>query len=138
VKPAADPELEAAKAFFRPLVEGKQALRTRSCPPPLAAKRQRKTATFFMMDHDLLSSLGRALNYPALVLLSEIDRRVFTSRKNPIQLPNLALHRLGLDREAKRRGLQRLQKAGAIDLVYRKGQGPLVTWNNPARPRNIP
>src|SRR5215467_2855600 len=88
VKPVVDPELEEAKAILRPMAEGKRNLHQRPSSSASAVKHQRKYATFFMLDHDILSALGRALNYPALVLLSEIDRLAYMTHKNPVRLTN--------------------------------------------------
>ena len=133
VKPAADPELEAAKAILRPMAEGKRSLRPRPNPRQPATMHRRKTATFFMMDHDILSALGRALNYPALVIISELDRRVFTGHRNPTTLPSATLVRLGVGKDAKSRALQDLAKVGMISVISRRGRLSLITWNNPAR-----
>jgi hypothetical protein len=133
VKPAADPELEAA-AILRPMAEGKRRLRPRPTQP--AAQRQRKTATFFMMDHDILSALAIALEDPVWVIISELDRRAFTSHRNPTTLPNSIFEPLGIDRSFKHRLLRRLVKIGMVEVVSRGRQASLITWNNPARPVN--
>jgi hypothetical protein len=86
-----------------------------------------------MMEHDLLTALGRALNYPALMLISEIDRLVFMTRRNPVLLTNTALKRLGLTTQNKVRVLRRLRKVGVVELES-KGRGAvLATLNNPSR-----
>jgi hypothetical protein len=95
VEEADDPAYREAVAIFRPLVEGKRGQTSRPKPP---APKPQKRATFFMMEHDLLTALGRDLNYPALVLASEIDRLVFTTGKNPVRLTTAIVHRLGLSR----------------------------------------
>ena len=127
VKSAEDPELRAAEQLFRSLVETRTELRK----PPNAARPRRQT--FFMMEHDLLTALGRALNYPALVLISELDRLVFTSRHNPVSLTNERLKRLGLVRQNKMRALRRLQKVGVVELESQSRGAVRVTLNNPSR-----
>ena len=126
VRTGKDPDVLAAENIFRPLVEARHT-------PPVPTKLRSKRPTFFMMDHDLLTALGRSLGLPVLVLISEIDRSVFMSRKNPVRLTNAVLQRLVLSRYSKRRWLRRLQRAGAIDVSLDGNRAPLVTWNNPAR-----
>jgi hypothetical protein len=128
-----DPAYRAAVAIFRPLVEGKRGQATKVRPIAARPKPQGR-ATFFMMEHDLLTALGRSLGYPALVLACEIDRLVFTTRKNPIRLTNVVLRQLGLTRQGKFRVLRRLQRIGAVEITSHGNQAPWVTWNNPARP----
>jgi hypothetical protein len=129
-----DPELAATKAFFRREAERQPGGSYRKLPQLPKVKPPRRPS-FFMMDHDLLTALGRALDLPALVLISEIDRLVFTTRKNPVRFPNAGLRKYGLSRGGKDWWLRRLQKVGAIELVWHRGRAPLVTWNNPDRPR---
>jgi hypothetical protein len=129
-----DPELDAAKAFFRREAERQRGRASRKLAPPPKAKPARRPSCF-MMDHDLLTALGRALDLPALILISEIDRRVFATRKNPVRLPNAGLRKYGLNRSGKAWWLRRLQTVGAIELVWHRGHAPLVTWNNPNRVR---
>ena len=81
-----------------------------------------------MMDHDLLTALGRSLGLPGLVLISELDRLVFTSRKNPVRLTNTALQRFGLSKQSKWQWLRRLQRVGAIEMSLQGNRTPLVTW----------
>jgi hypothetical protein len=77
-----DPEVDATKAFFRREAERQHGGPYRKLPQLPKVKSARRPS-FFMMDHDLLSALGRALDLPALVLISEIDRLVFTTRAVP-------------------------------------------------------
>jgi hypothetical protein len=130
-----DPELRAAERFFRPLVEARQGLRKPTPPEPRTRKAGRPT--FFMMEHDLLTALGRAVDCPILVLVSELDRAVFTSRKNPVRLTNAALKRVGIGRTTKNRCLRQLVKAGAAEARWQGKRAPLVTWNSPCRPPKI-
>ena len=129
-----DPELDAAKGFFRREAERQHGGSYRK-PPQLPKVKPPRRPSFFMMDHDLLTALGRALDLPALVLISELDRLVFTCRKNPVRLTNAVLRRFGLSRYDKRWWLRRLQHIGAVDIERQKGRSPLVTWNNPDRQR---
>jgi hypothetical protein len=132
VKEADDRAYRAAVAIFRPLVEGKRGQPNKVRPIPARPKPPGR-GTFFMMDHDLLTALGRSLGYPALALACEIDRLVFTTRKNPIRLTNVGLRQLGLTRQGKFRVLRRLQRIGAVEITSHGNQAPWVTWNNPAR-----
>ena len=129
-----DPALDAAKAFFRREAERQRGGSYRKLPPLPKAKSARRPS-FFMMDHDLLTALGQSLDLPALILISEIDRLVFTTRKNPVRFPNAALRKFGLSRGGKDWWLRRLQKVGAIELAWHRGRAPQVTWNNPDRAR---
>jgi len=131
VKAAKDPELLAAENIFRPLVEAQQ---RHGRAPPAPAKRPARRPTFFMMNHDLLTALGRSLNLPGLVLISELDRLVFTSRKNPVRLTNMVLRQFGLSKQSKGWWLRRLQRVGAVEVSFQGNRAPLVTWNNPDRP----
>jgi DNA-binding transcriptional ArsR family regulator len=129
VKAEKDPELLAAENIFRSLVGAQQ--RNGRAPP--TTKRPMRRPTFFMMDHDLLTALGRSLELPGLVLISELDRLVFTSRKNPVRLTNTVLRRFGLSKQSKGWWLRRLQRVGAIEVSFQGNRAPLVTWNNPDR-----
>jgi hypothetical protein len=131
VKTGKDPAVLAAENVFRPLVEAQQ--RRGSARPPV--RRSARRPTFFMMDHDLLTALGRSLGLPGLVLISELDRLVFTTRKNPVWLTNTPLRQFGLSKQSKWQWLRRLQRAGAIELSIQGNRAPLVTWNNPGRKR---
>jgi hypothetical protein len=124
VKTGKDPAVLAAESIFRPLVEAQQ--RRGSTQPPV--KRPSRRPTFFMMDHDLLTALGRSLGLPGLVLISEIDRLVFTTRKNPVRITNTALRRFGLSKQSKWQWLRRLQQVGAIEMSLQGNRAPLVTW----------
>ena len=124
VKTGKDPAVLAAENVFRPLVEAQQ--RRGSARPPV--RRSARRPTFFMMDHDLLTALGRSLGLPGLVLISELDRLVFTTRKNPVRLTNTALRKFGLSRQSKWRWLRRLQRVGAIEMSLQGNRTPLVTW----------
>ena len=132
VKTGKNPAVLAAENIFRPLVE---ALQQRGRAWPLPVKRLARRPTFFMMDHDLLTALGRSLGLPGLVLISELDRLVFTTRKNPVWLTNTPLRQFGLSKQSKWQWLRRLQRAGAIELSIQGNRAPLVTWNNPGRKR---
>ena len=129
-----DPELDAAKAFFRREAERQRGGSYRK-PPPLPKAKQARRPSFFMMDHDLLTALGQSLDLPVLILISEIDRMVFASRKNPVRLSDAVLRKHGISQKGKRWWLRRLQKVGAIELRWQPGRAPLVTWNNPDRPQ---
>jgi len=124
VKTGKDPAVLAAENVFRPLVEAQQ----RRGNPRLPLKRSSRRPSFFMMDHDLLTALGRSLGLPGLVLISELDRLVFTTRKNPVRLTNTALRQFGLSRQSKWRWLRRLQRVGAIEMSLQGNRPPLVTW----------
>ena len=83
--------------------------------------------SYFPLPHAFARDLYRwKIGEAGWMMLVEIDRAVFNSRRNPVKLTNERLRSL-LGRSTKLRALRRLEAAGVIEVAFRGKEAPLVT-----------
>jgi hypothetical protein len=91
------------------------------------AHRGQLTEKFARIPYERARKLFRHIGGPAWLLLIELDRLIFTKKRNPIKLTTEALKSSGLTRWQKERALRRLERAGIIRVERKRGRCPLVT-----------
>jgi len=70
---------------------------------------------------------AEATRSPRFMLLIWLLRLSWEARSNTFPLPNGRLEKRGVDRQAKRRALVILERAGLITVKRRHGKTPIVT-----------
>jgi hypothetical protein len=116
-------EAEARLAYFRAMAE-QRSMRSLPRAPRLATPRK----SFALVPHDFAVELAkRKIGDAGWLLWFEIDRLVFSSRRNPVKFTNQRWKTLGLSRWTKARALRRLQKLGIITFAIRGQEAPEVT-----------
>jgi hypothetical protein len=92
------------------------------------SRRARTKETFARFPHDRAAALYGRIHSAAWVILIELDRSLLKNRGcNPIPLPSRNLKAVGINHQAKARGLRELEAAGVIRIQSRgQGRHPLV------------
>ena len=96
---------------------------------PSAPRRRGKARkeTFVKVPLWWITAAANATGSPAVLVLIELLRLQWKTRRMSFPVPNARLKNLGVSREVKRRVLRDLQRAGLITVDQRTRKSPIVT-----------
>ena len=101
--------------------------RLRELEAAAPVKRKRKVEPFVQIPLWWLEAAAKATRSPTTLVLAELWRLRWKTKRATFPLPNARLRRLGVDRKAKVRDLAKLERAGLIALEWKHGKTPVVT-----------
>ena len=91
-----------------------------------AVKARRARTKFVMLPYEQTLTVAGQIGDATLAVLVELAHRRFKTHRNPVSLPTEGLEAVGISRWAKKRALDRLEKAGSVEVTWRRGRSPLV------------
>jgi len=92
-----------------------------------APMKRKKVEAFVKVPLWWITAAANATGSPAVLVLIELLRLQWKTRRMSFPVPNARLKNLGVSREVKRRVLRDLQRAGLITVDQRTRKSPIVT-----------
>jgi hypothetical protein len=92
-----------------------------------APMKRKKVEAFVKVPLWWITTAADATGSPAVLVLIELLRLQWKTRRMSFPVPNARLKNLGVSREVKRRVLRDLQRAGLITVDRRTRKSPIVT-----------
>jgi hypothetical protein len=96
-------------------------------PAPPARKPRGKKNNFALIPLDWAADVTAAMNTPGYMVFTLLAYLAWRTKSPTFVLSNDYLKRYGVDRDAKRRALARLEKAGVIRIERHGHHAPIVT-----------
>jgi hypothetical protein len=96
-------------------------------PTPPARRPRGKMNTFAMVPLDWAADVTEAMNAPGYMVFTLLAYLAWKTKSSTFVLSNDYLKLYGVDRDAKRRALGRLEKAGVIRIERHGRHAPIVT-----------
>lgn len=90
-------------------------------------KQRGKRTNFAMVPLDWAADVTEAMNTPGYMVFTLLAYLAWKTKSATFVLSNNYLKRYGVDRDAKRRALARLEKAGVIRIERHGRHAPIVT-----------
>jgi hypothetical protein len=101
--------------------------RKRELEAAASVRRKRKIEPFVKVPLWWAQASAKATGSPAVLVLIELLRLQWKTRRMSFPVPNTRLKKLGVSREVKRRVLRDLQRAGLITVDQPTRKSPIVT-----------
>jgi DNA-binding MarR family transcriptional regulator len=95
-------------------------------------KTKKRREPFIIITKTQFDMLGSVANSTTLVLL-HLMFRDFAARGKPFKLLSDGLSDIGVDRQAKQRAIDNLEKLGWISVERNPGKEPVITLTRPAK-----
>ena len=96
-------------------------------PTPPARKPRGKKNDFALVPLDWAADVTEAMNTPGYMVFTLLAYLAWKTKSSTFVLSNDYLKLYGVDRDAKRRALARLEKAGVIRIERHGRHAPIVT-----------
>jgi hypothetical protein len=95
--------------------------------PDQPARKSRGKKVFALVPLNWAADVTKAARTPSYMVFTLLAYLAWKTKSSTFVLSNDYLRRYGVDREAKRRALARLVKAGVIRIDHRGRHAPIVT-----------
>jgi hypothetical protein len=93
---------------------------------------RQQSKKFVMLPYPEILEAAAAMNAPELAILSYLAYETWWQNKATVLLPGLPFRKAGFSRDAKIRGLRRLERIGLVQVIRRQRRNPHVrpNWGN--------
>jgi DNA-binding MarR family transcriptional regulator len=89
--------------------------------------RRRETGSFAKVPLQWAAAAAKATQTQQAVVWVLLQHMAWRAKSKTFPFPNGLLERLGVERRAKNRALQKLERAGIITIKRRSGRAPVIT-----------